>query len=125
MLLRVAYVLAFCLAPLVASSPALGGFDAAKIGIPVVEVGNAVEVLRGMLILDNQGHVLGTVDDVACGWLDERVARVRIKLSDGAMAGHSVWLPSDVLRFDVARHKIVTRMNESEVHAKAAGASVP
>ena len=123
--MRVAYVLAFCLASLTLSAPALGGFDAAKIGIPVVEVGNGAQVLRGVLILDNQGHVLGTVDDVACGWLDERVARVRIKLSDGAMAGHNVWLPSDVLRFDVSRHKIVTRMNVSEVHAKAAGAIVP
>ena len=123
--MRVAYAVAICLASLAVSAPALGGFDAAKVGIPVVEVGNAAQVLRGVLILDNQGHVLGTVNDVACGWLDERVARVRIKLSDGALAGHNLWLPSDVLRFDMARHQIVTRMTVSEVHAKAAGAIVP
>ena len=107
------------------AAPAFAGFDAARIGIPVVEVANAAQVLRGVLIVDNEGHVLGTIDDVACGWLDERVARVRVKLKDSTMAGRNVWLSSEVLRFDASSRKIFTRMNVLQVRAKVSRAIAP
>ena len=122
--MRLVCAVALSLAPLFCAASALAGFDAARVGIPLVEVEDA-QMLRGVPIVDNRGHVFGKVDDVASGWLDERVARVRVKLLDSALGGGDVWLSSDMLRFDASSRMIVTRMNVIEVRAKASGAIEP